>query len=207
MVAAFESNSPTASDVTASRYDQHMQIRGKRIGAFLLSVTILFTGAVAQESAPSESQVKAAFLVTFPKYVDWPTDRFSAADSPIVIGTLGGAGIEQELERMIVDRSVDGRPLVFRKITSEKDLVGCHVLFLGMSERNRIADLLDALTSASVLTVSDVDDFLELGGVIKFTRRDRNVRIEVNLTVAQRAGLRISAKLLAVADQVIRQSR
>jgi hypothetical protein len=92
-------------------------------------------------------------------------------------------------------------------VISEKDLIGCHVLFLGTSERNGMSDLLDALTSTSVLTVGDMDDFLDLGGVIKFTRRDRNVRLEVNLTVAHRAKLRISAKLLAVADQVKRRSR
>ena len=34
------------------------------------------------ETEASEDQVKAAFLVNFPKYVDWPAEAFTEANRP-----------------------------------------------------------------------------------------------------------------------------
>jgi hypothetical protein len=157
---------------------------------------------MAQESAPSESQLKAAFMVNFPKYVDWPQSAFVETNSPIVVAIFGEADFEEELGKMITGRSVGGRALVFRKVATENEIAGCHVLFIGDSERRRIAELMGILKRASVLTVGDSDDFLDLGGVIKLVRRARKVRLEVNVSAASQVQLKISSKLLGVADVV-----
>jgi hypothetical protein len=57
----------------------------------------------------------------------------------------------------------------------------------------------DRLRGASVLTVGDHDDFATTGGVIHFTRENYRVRFEINVRAAERAGLRISSKLLQLA--------
>ena len=76
----------------------------------------------------------------------------------------------------------------------------CQILFIGASEWKRTAGLLDAVKSPGVLTVGETDDFTGLGGIISFRLDGPRVRIQVNLQTAERAKLRISSKLLSLAE-------
>jgi len=152
----------------------------------------------------SEEQVKAAFLISFPKYVDWPSNAFAEADSPIVVAVYGESGLDKDLQEMIKDKVIMGHPLVFKRVTAEGEGAGgYHILFIDATVARRIPDILEKLDGASVLTVGDSDDFLDSGGVIRLVKRDRKIRIEVNLTAAKRAHLKLSSKLLGVADVVL----
>ena len=166
---------------------------------------VLLTGSwnlVAQDTALPETHVKAAFLVNFPKYVEWPAGTFPETNSPIVVATLGETDLSDDVRRMVQGRIVNGRPLVF-KVVAEADLTGNqHILFIPDSARRRLSAVLDRLNDSRVLTVGESDDFLSRGGIINLARRDQKVRLEVNLVAARQANLKISSKLLSVADVV-----
>lgn len=155
----------------------------------------------------SEEQVKSAFLINFPKYVDWPPNAFAETNSPIVVAVFGETGLDQDLQKMIKGKTIMGRPLVFKRVTATEEFTsGCHVLFIDAATVQRTPDILSKLTGVSVLTVGESDGFLDSGGVIRLARRDRKVRLEVNLAAAGRAHLKISSKLLSVADVVMGKS-
>lgn len=158
--------------------------------------------AIPQPSAPSEIQVKAAFLVNFPKYVEWPADAFPDTNSPIILATLGETDLGDEIRKMVQGRTVNGRPLRFKVITESDPARDYHILFIPDSARRRLPVALEKLKVTIVLTVGESDDFLARGGVINLARREQKVRLEVNLTAAKQAGLKISSKLLSVADVV-----
>jgi hypothetical protein len=159
--------------------------------------------AAAQELAPSETQVEAAFLLNFPKYVNWPPESFPMSNSPIVIAVLGRNDMGECLRAMLEGKVVNGRPLVLKNArTEEEALGGCQILFVGAAEWRRMPDLLEKLKGTSVLTVGESDDFLEKGGVINLARRDRKFRLQVNLAAANPAHLKLSSKLLSVAEVV-----
>ncbi len=149
-------------------------------------------------------QVKAAFLVNFPKFVDWEPAAFADTNSPIVVGIYGDDNIAGEFEKMIEGgRAVSGRTITLRRITSEQQIgTNCQVLFIARSERHRIPAILDRVRGTGVLTVSETEDFLDAGGMINMVPRDRKIRLQVNLAVARDAHLNISARLLKVADVV-----
>jgi hypothetical protein len=67
---------------------------------------------------------------------------------------------------------------------------------------------LERLKGQSVLTVSDLEQFSQAGsgGMISFFRQQNNVKFEINLDNAEKAGLKISSKLLQVA-RVIRSEK
>jgi len=159
---------------------------------------------MAQEGVASESQMKAAFLVNFPKYVDWPAAAFSQANSPVVVAIFGDEEVVREFYQMIEGgRTINGHPVVLKRITAEEEIGSdCQILFVGASQRQRIPAILEKLKSASVLTVSESDNFLEKGGVVNLIRKDQNIRLGVNLAAARQAHLRISSSLLSVADVV-----
>ena len=159
--------------------------------------------AGAGELQPSEYQIKAAFLVNFPRYVDWPSSAFADSNSPVVIAVLGDNKFGGDLDKMVSGKTVNQRSLAVRYVTRVEDVKEpCHILFVPASEENRLSAILEKFKGLSVLTVGESDGFLDNGGMINLARQDKKVRLEVNLAPTRNAGLRISSRLLTVAAVV-----
>jgi hypothetical protein len=177
----------------------------------VVSIALVFacgrTLAAAEVPEVSEEQVKAAFLINFPKYVDWPSGVLAETNTPIIVAVFGEAALDSDLQKMLKDKTINGHPLVFRRVTTEEEAGGCHILFIGDGTARRLAEILGKLKGTNILTVGDSEDFLDNGGVIKLAKRDRKIRLEVNLVAARQAGLKLSSKLLSVADVVRGSSR
>ena len=95
----------------------------------------------------------------------------------------------------------DRRPVVVRGKRLE-DLGDCDVLFVSSSEEKRQSKILSQLSRAGVLTVSETDDFAANGGIIQFVQEGERVNFLINVDAAARAGLKIRAELLALAQVV-----
>jgi hypothetical protein len=161
------------------------------------------TPAAAEDKAPSVEQVKAACLLNLPKYVEWPAAAFAQADSPIVLAEFGESEVGEKLREMVKGKAINGHPLVFKRISSEEEIEsGVHILFIGDSDRRRIPEAIDRLGGKSVLTVGESEGFLDKGGMILLSHRERKIRLEINLVAAKQARLVISSKLLSVAGTV-----
>ena len=167
-----------------------------------LAAVLFCAIAAAQSDPPSEYEVKAAFLFNFTKFVEWPDGSFNDPHAPIVIGIIGDDPFGDSLVRIVAGQQVQGRSVVIRKARFGEDLRHCHVLFISASERQRSAQILAGLRDASVLTVSDIDGFAEAGGSMQFVMQENRVRFLVNLDAATQSKLRVSAKLLALAQVV-----
>jgi hypothetical protein len=83
-----------------------------------------------------------------------------------------------------------------------QDVKNSHIVFVAASEFRRIPELVDALGRSSVLTVADSRDFIAQGGMVSLTHDQDHLRFEINRARAERAGLKISAKLLALSRVV-----
>lgn len=172
-----------------------------------MPLTLMFLAVVAnpQESAPTEYQVKAAFLINFPKYVDWPAKAFATTNSPIVIAVVGDTKVADEIQKIITNRIVNGRELALKRLASGDATSACHILFISAAEQKRSPSLL-AKRNEGVLTVGESNDFLERGGIINLARHDEKIALEVNLAAADQARIKVSSKLLSVATVVRGQS-
>ena len=159
-------------------------------------------GAAAAEETPQslEQKVKAAFLFKFSGYVEWPQHAFPEPGSPLVIGVAGDDAFAEELERVVANRTMNGRAVVIQKVRSGDDLSKNHVLFVSGSQLARLGEL--AVHPRPVLAVSDVAKGLDLGSVINFVPAGNRVRFEVSLDAARRNALKIAAPLLSVATRV-----
>lgn len=165
---------------------------------------ILAPRALAQSEALAEYQVKAAFLFNFAKFVDWPESAFSDARAPVVLGVVGENPFGDDLRNIVSGQQVKGRPIRVGMFKFGDDLRGCHVVFVSMSERTHVPQILSSLRGADALTVSDMEGFAEAGGVMQFVMEESRVRFVVNLDAAARTNLRINSKLLALARVIHR---
>ncbi|MES2611511.1 MAG: YfiR family protein [Pseudomonadota bacterium] len=157
----------------------------------------------AQTDRPNdESQVKAAYLYKLAGYVEWPEGALGDGDAPFTIGVLGAEPIAEELAQIASGRKVHARPIVVRRLRAGDGLDGLAVLFVGKAETARLKPLQGRLQSHSVLVVTEDEAGLALGGIINFLLVDRRVRFEVSLEPAEKRGLRLSSRMLAVAQKV-----
>jgi hypothetical protein len=156
--------------------------------------------AAAQSGRQEEYEVKAAFLINFAKFVEWPDSSFDGPQAPLVFGVIGGDHeLAFHLRRLSAGQKVQGRNIVIREGRFGDDVRHCHILFVSGSEYQHTAQILASLQDASVLTVSDIDGFAEAGGAMQFVTQEKRVRFIVNLDAATQSKLRLSAKLLALA--------
>jgi hypothetical protein len=155
----------------------------------------------AAQSPSVEYQVKAAFLFNFAQFVQWPTQAFPAQDTPFTI-CLAGDPFAGALEKTVAGEKLNGRRIVLKQLSAADRPEGCHLVYVSPSETKRTADIIKAVGKTPVLTVGDSEDFISSGGMIRFTELAHRVRFEINPDAANRASLRVSSRLLRLADIV-----
>lgn len=181
---------------------------GGTTGAFTRAIAILlalwaWTAAVPGHAVQidSESGQKAAFVLRFAGFVEWPP----GADSEIFrIAVLGDTAVAGDLEELADGRQVGGRPVRVSRVTSVSAARDAQVLVVGSAHGPRLHDLLEPLAGHSVLVVTAENGALAAGSAINFLQHEDRVRFEVSLPAARRMGLRVSSELLSVAARVER---
>ena len=173
-----------------------------RAGLPALLLALLFAvPGVAPAQTAQEYDVKAAFLYNFAKFVDWPAAAFPDPNN-LKICVLGDDPFGGSLQT-VAGEQVGNHKLQVARMDSTSKLAGCQILFISRSERERIPQILAAVKGSPVLTVGDTQKFADDGVIINFILEGSKVRFEINTESAERAGIRISSKLLQLAKRIV----
>lgn len=155
------------------------------------------TKAWAQESAESQYPVISAYIYNLTQFTTWPAD---AIKGQFIVCVLGHDPFGSSLAPLR-SRSVGGKSILtksYRQMTA--DIAACNVLFVSESERDNIDEILKVVKSKPVLTMSNMDGFVDSGGMVEFTKRDSRIGIKVGLHNVEDSGISISSKLLRLAE-------
>ncbi len=158
--------------------------------------------ALAGTSEVVEYQVKAAFLYKFGTYVDWPAQAFALPDSPVVIGVMGADAVADEIAQISTGRTINGRPVLVKKLGRGAALNTVHILFIARSHGAALADTLAATKGQPILVVTETED-PPPSSVINFVVAGDKVRFDIALPSAEINSIKLSARLLSVARKVI----
>lgn len=163
---------------------------------------LLLPGWAAAQSlgAPRESAVKAAFLLNFTTFVEWPADALARSNA-FVFGVYGDDAVAADLERLAAGRQVRGLPVVVRSARYVEPGERVHVAYIGGPNEVRVRELASRLPGP-VLVVSHADAGLDAGAVLNFVADNARIRFEASQRTAEQRGLRLSSRLLAVAMAV-----
>jgi hypothetical protein len=175
--------------------------------ALLLAATPVLAAPTAGVEGASEYAVKAAFLLNFARPVEWPDSAFAAPSDPVVVGILGAEAFEAALAADIEKQRVGARAVRLERLSGAQQAAGCHVVFVSSAEHSSAGAVLAALGGASVLTVGESDGFARQGGIVNFYHEGKKIRFEINPAAADRAGIRISSRLLRLARIVAAERR
>ncbi len=153
--------------------------------------------------APSEPQVKAAYLYQFTQFVTWPVEAFTGGVTGF---TVCIAGRETASFEAMQSRSAQGRPIRVRRFGRGDDVRTCQVLFVTEAAESTLGEALRNARNLPVLTVGESEAFAEVSGVIGFVQRDDRVQFAINPDAAARSQLHVSARLLRLAI-IVRDGR
>ena len=145
----------------------------------------------------SESEVKAAFLPRFARYVTWPTYQRPGAGQPFVLCVVGADPFGSTLDKAAEGQSVDGHRVIVRRIGSG-GAGSCHIAFVHGSKTQPTGQLLAGLDGRPVLTVTDARGGSQRG-IIHFAVVGGKVRFFIDEKEAARRSLSINSRLLALA--------
>jgi hypothetical protein len=176
--------------------------RALRLFAGMLLFAVSASAGAQRPEAP-EPSVKAAFLYKFAGYVEWPTRTGAGASEPFTIGVIDSDAVADELERLVPGRSIAGRPVAMRRLQRGDSMKGVQLLFAAGAAPDREA--IRAAQAQGALVVTESRAGLAAGSAINFVMTDDHVGFEVSLDGAERSGLRISARMLAVARRVVQK--
>jgi hypothetical protein len=171
--------------------------------AGLIAVGVAAPPVLAQGNAAIalERRVKAAFIYKFLGYTEFPARAFADPGSPITIGVVGSDAMANELTNIVAGRAIHNRQVVIREFREGEIAAAVHLLFVAGNDSVRVGRVLRAAPNAMLL-VTECEDGLQQGSIINFRIVDERVRFDVSLEAADRNQVRLSSRLLTVANRV-----
>lgn len=172
-------------------------VRATLLGG-LLSVV---PGAPAAESGNGAdiARVKSVFVYHYAQFVQWPQP---AGGGEIRLCLVGGGEVIAHLQRLDAQHLGSAGRLLVSPIQAGNLPGPCRIVFLGEGAPNEYALALERMRGQPLLSISDRTDFAKQGGIIEMFVRDDKVRMRINLAVARSVGIRLSSKLLRLAEIV-----
>jgi hypothetical protein len=157
----------------------------------------------ARAQSTLEYNVKAALLLNFARFIEWPDRAFASPRAPIEICVFAPNPFGEALGRALDGETVSGRTLSTRDVRTSADSAGCHMLFMPGGSESRAAALVRD-SGPHTVTIGESQRFEALGGAISFALEGGRVRFSVNLKPVEERGVRISARMLKLASRVDR---
>jgi len=168
--------------------------------AVLLGMGVLVQEPALAQLAPSEYDLKAAFIYQFLSYISWPETK-AGADGALLIGVVGAPELADNLA-MLANQGGAARAIEVRRLLPDGDPRALHILFVDAEATVQAGDLLQNAVSNGVVTITErlprpaasIIDFEVIGGKVRF---------DIALGLARQHGMDVSGRLLQVALRVI----
>jgi hypothetical protein len=198
MLPAIRNLQPSAADPRLSAGGL-----GKIVVLSLLLAAVPMHAAV---SGVSEYEVKTAALFNILSFVEWPSASFDSADDPLVIGVLGRGPVSDLLEKQAALEQWQNRPIMVKRYATPAEVKDCHVLYVDRSSHERWPSIRSLFTGRPILTVSDAEKFAREFGIVQLDIERNKLRLVVNIGAARISGVKISSKVLRLAEVIGEQN-
>ena len=146
----------------------------------------------------TQPALRAAYIYNIATFTRWPAEALTTA-GPTVMCVVADEPIAGALEKTVRGRLHGGHGVRVARVTPTGPLTGCHLVYMSHLSASQAAPILARVRDLPVLTVSDLEGFGDLGGVVRFYFDRGRLRFDVNIKAAKSARLEFSAKLLNLA--------
>lgn len=168
---------------------------------FLLCIISIGT---VQSQNLEEYRVKAAFVYNFTKLIQWPETAFDDERGNFKIAVFGNERLKKGFQT-INGKISTGRTISIQHPDPEannykKTIAESQIVFISRHTRmDQVLRILSDIGDKPILTIGEVKDFSQAGGIIQFFTRDDHLHFEVNIKNAEVHQLKFSSRLLKLA--------
>lgn len=174
-----------------------------RVAGCIATLVFLAVSTAVGAAGLDENQLKAAYLFNFARYVEWPSTAHTSPTSALEIGVVGGGTVSDLLKKTVLGKKVRNRTLRVVNFKSSADARKSHILFVpGSLSAEELRRIIADLKGTHVFVVADSAKFAQFGGIANFIVAESRVRFAINENAAKSAGLKVSSKLLRLAELV-----
>jgi hypothetical protein len=139
-----------------------------------------------------ESAVRAAYVFNLIRYVDWPPDK-----RQLDIGIVGSSSAGDLMQSMLNGRTTDLHTIRVLQSPTGDELQQCGIVYI--ADQSSAALQIGRLKNKTALTIGESESFVRDGGMVALVKVGDHIQIYINLEAAQRAGVKISSRVLSLA--------
>lgn len=172
------------------------------LGGTTTAVAVYAPKAATHQPTALEEQIKAAMIFKFLSYIEWPEAAFESAESPYRIWILGASRVEAELQEIVAERAIKGRPVEAFKTNKVKKISNPHLVYVGRHAERHVPRLARLAKKQGFVIVTENAEGLLPGSVINLRLINERMGFNVSLANAQAFDLKLSARLLSVAASI-----
>lgn len=151
-----------------------------------------------------EQKIKAGIVYNFLKFTDWPADVIAKNGGKLNICLFGGDPFDGYLFPLR-GKTAQQYVISITQIGEVTQTADCNMVFIHHNEENTLPRLFEFLQEKPVLTISDINNFAYLGGMVEMVKEEERVNLYINETVARNAGINIQHRILKMAKLVSTQ--
>lgn len=162
------------------------------------AIIVLFTLASFWADAQSiDYKYQSLFINNFAKNIEWPPE---AQTGDFVIAIYDNAKVAAEMETFFQGKMVASRKVVIVKFASLDAIPNCHILFVPVSNKNNISQIVSKLGDNHTLLITEKEGWGRQGSVINFViSDDGKMKFEINKEAAKKHSLKIPGTLINLA--------
>lgn len=170
----------------------------------LIGLCLVFGSALGGSTrvpVNDEQLLKTAYIFNFAKFTRWPGVAWTDDRTALSVCAVGTDELAQALH-LLGRETVRGREVNVKQVDTADAVAACHILYIAASEYARFRQVLNQAASGHALTISEIRGFADQGGMIQLFRDKSRIRFKINTGAIERRGLRLSARLLDLAEIV-----
>jgi hypothetical protein len=184
----------------------------RRLIPLIVLVALAARGVARAEAVDTEkvAKIKAAYVLNFVRFSEWPPEAFEQEDSPIRVALVAAPGVEAYLPRLVEDVTIGKRKVVVDAVAPPglgddaarrfvERLQTYHVVYVGARARDQQRRVLESLAESHALLVGDTPRFAEGGGMLGLVLEEDRVIFEANPDAIRRSRVTVSSKVLKLA--------
>lgn len=181
-----------------------------KLSIFVLLMIFAVLGD-AEFNASSEQKLKVALIYKLTKFVEWPNkiknEKIADEKTTDRSGSFGVCLMGMDAFGSTIDvlkkRNVDGQPISVRRFTYNEAIDNnCSLVYINVPARADLELIIHKLRNKPVLTISEHEQFVEMGGIVQLVFRNNRIAFNINHDSSVKAGLSIAAPLLELAIEV-----
>jgi hypothetical protein len=164
----------------------------------LISLSSVFCSFGQSANENLESQVKAAYIYNFTKFLEWKTKDFGF----FTIVVLGKSSIANSLYKIASSKKINGKTIIVNEISDLSNLDFCNILYLVSNDDDILIDTLKKIKGKNVLLITSAKGFAEKGAAINFVQVGDKIKFEINRKELEEKGIIPNSSLLSLAYKI-----